>query len=108
MFTYALTDASNTPVKDLETYLGALGHAVVLREGTLDFIHAHPVEDAAKPQNGKVNFMVYFPEAGKYKVFTQFQRAGKVITIEFVVTVAEGAAVKDDNATPEHGGAMMH
>ena len=108
MLTYALADASNTPVKDLETYLGALGHAVVLREGTLDFIHAHPTEDPTKPQNGKVNFMVYFPEAGKYKVFTQFQRAGKVITTDFVVTVAEGAAVKDDNTTPEQGGAMMH
>ncbi len=109
MLTYTLTNASDAPVKDLETYLGALGHAVVLREGTLDFIHAHPLEDATKPQNGRVNFMVYFPEAGKYKVFTQFQRAGKVITTEFVITVAVGSAATSDNVTPENSGAtMMH
>ncbi len=107
ILTYTLADQANAPVKDLETYLGALGHAVVLREGTLDFIHAHPVEDATKPQNGKVNFMVYFPEAGKYKVFTQFQRAGKVITTEFVITVAVGNAAASDNVTPENSGAMM-
>ena len=107
MLTYALTDASNTPIKDLETYLGALGHAVVLREGTLDFIHAHPLEDSTKPQNGKVNFMVYFPESGKYKIFTQFQRAGKVITTEFVVKVEEGKGASADNVLPQNNGAMM-
>lgn len=79
------------PVTDLQPYLGALGHAVILRESTLDFIHAHPIEDVSATQNGLVDFMVSFPEAGKYKVFTQFQQNGKVITTDFVVTVAQGA-----------------
>ncbi|MBI4836595.1 MAG: hypothetical protein HY817_05030 [Candidatus Abawacabacteria bacterium] len=77
-------------VTDLQEYLGALGHTVILREGTLDFIHAHPVESINQQQSGKVNFMVHFPEAGKYKIFTQFQRAGKVVTTDFVVSVAQG------------------
>lgn len=80
------------PVTDLEPYLGALGHAVILREGNLDFIHAHPIEDVATKQNGLVDFMVDFPEAGKYKVFTQFQRGGKVITTDFVITVTQGTS----------------
>ncbi len=79
-------------ITDLEPYLGALGHSVILREGNLDFIHAHPMEDVSKPQNGKVDFMVDFPEAGTYKVFTQFQRGGKVFTIDFVVSVAQGTS----------------
>lgn len=103
--TYTLSDTNNTPVKDLETYLGALGHAVALREDTLDFIHAHPLEDRSKPQNGKVNFMVYFPEAGKYKVFTQFQRAGKVITTDFVINVTMSGTTNNDVG---EGKAMMH
>ena len=78
------------PVTNLQPYLGALGHAVVLREGNLDFIHAHPSEDVNATQTGNVDFMVDFPEAGKYKVFTQFQKDGKVITTNFVVTVAQG------------------
>lgn len=77
-------------VTDLQPYLGALGHSVILREGNLDFIHAHPMEDVSAKQNGKVDFMVDFPEAGIYKVFTQFQRGGKVFTTDFVVSVAQG------------------
>ena len=47
--------------------------------------------------------MVDFPEAGKYKVFTQFQRAGKVFTTDFVVTVAQGTSSLDDTQkTMEH------
>jgi hypothetical protein len=40
-------------VSDLEEYLGALGHVVVLREGSLDFLHAHPLEGASA-QTGRV------------------------------------------------------
>ena len=79
------------PVTDLQPYLGALGHAVVLREGNLDYIHAHPIEDVTAKQSGTVSFMVDFPEAGTYKIFTQFQRNGKVITTDFVVTVVQGS-----------------
>ncbi|MDO8505067.1 MAG: hypothetical protein Q7S48_00575 [bacterium] len=81
-------------VTDLEEYLGALGHSIVLREGTLDFIHAHPEGDSDS-QNGRVNFSVYFPQAGQYKIFTQFQRQGKVSTTDFVVSVGQGM---DSNA----------
>ncbi len=87
-------------VTDLESYLGALGHSVILREGTLDFIHAHPVEEVGAKQNGTVNFMVDFPEAGKYKVFTQFQRGGKVLTTNFVVAVTLGST---QGAAPMQG-----
>jgi hypothetical protein len=81
------------PVTDLQEYLGALGHSVILREGTLDFIHAHPVEIAN--QNGTVSFMVSFPEVGKYKVFTQFQRADKVFVTNFVISVTQGTNMPD-------------
>ena len=90
MLTFALTQ-NGKAVTDLEEYLGALGHSVILREGTLDFIHAHPMESSG--QNGKVEFMVTFPESGKYKVFTQFQRSGKVFTTDFVVSVAQGGGM---------------
>lgn len=82
--------ANGKPVTDLQTYLGALGHAVILRQDNLDFIHAHPSEDPTAPQTGNVDFMVDFPEVGTYKVFTQFQRNGKVITTDFVLTVTQG------------------
>lgn len=90
------------PIVDLEEYLGALGHSVILREGSLDFIHAHPTADAKQVQNGKVDFMVYFPEAGKYKIFTQFQRSGKVFTTDFVVSVTQGEPTTSGEPATEH------
>jgi len=77
------------PITDLQQYLGALGHSIILREDSLDFIHAHPMEDSNRPQTGEVGFMVNFPESGRYKIFTQFQRGGKVFTTDFVVAVAK-------------------
>ena len=94
MLTFTL-EQNGKPITDLETYLGALGHSVILREGNLDFIHAHPTEDPSQLQNGKVDFMVDFPEGGTYKVFTQFQKAGKVFTTDFVITVAQGSNPTD-------------
>ena len=95
---------SGKPLTDLQEYLGALGHSVILREGTLDFIHAHPLEKAHAPQDGKIHFMVGFPLSGKYKIFTQFQRNGKVYTTDFVVSVKEGLV----SPKPETGNSMMH
>lgn len=86
------------PVTDLQTYLGALGHGVVLREGTLDFIHTHAgeanqmdheaMEKEKKSATGPIiNFSTTFPESGKYKIFTQFQHEGKVITTDYAIQV---------------------
>ena len=83
---------NGAPVTNLQNYLGALGHSVILREGTLDFIHAHPMEDHGE-QTGEMGFMVEFPEAGKYKVFMQFQHESKIITSNFVVNVAKGSGM---------------
>jgi len=89
--TYTLTQ-NGKPVTNLQPYLAALGHAVILREGNLDYTHAHPVEDVSAPQTGKVDFMVDFSEAGTYEAFTQFQLNGSVITTNFVMTVVQGTS----------------
>lgn len=86
MFTFAVSQ-NGKPVTNLEDYLGALGHAVILKEGTLDYIHTHALEGASSSQNGTINFHVEFPSAGKYKVFMQFQRNGTVETSQFVVSI---------------------
>lgn len=77
-------------ITNLQKYLGALGHTVVLREGDLQFIHAHPTQSPDSIQEGKVTFRIMFPEAGNYKLFFQFQHEGKITTSDFVVNVSEG------------------
>lgn len=81
-------------VTNLEDYLGALGHAVILKEGTLEYIHTHALESATATQDGHINFHVVFPSAGRYKVFMQFQHKGAVHTSPFVVTVADTAGTE--------------
>ena len=76
------------PITDLQPYLAALGHSVIIREGTLDYIHAHAVQTPTATQNGTVDFHVEFPYGGTYKVFTQLKHQDKVVTTDFVVSVA--------------------
>jgi len=73
-------------VRDLESYLGALGHSVILKEGTLDFIHTH-AEETTTNRGPEIKFSTSFPEEGVYKIFTQFQHQNKVNTVDFVVRV---------------------
>jgi hypothetical protein len=80
-------ERAGQPVADLEPYLGALGHAVIISEGELHFIHAHPME-SANAEPGTVLFHTVLPKPGAYKVFLQFQHARQVLTAPFVVRAA--------------------
>ena len=62
-----------------------MGHLVILSADGKQFVHAHPEDDA--PKSNKVKFGAHFPSAGIYKGWGQFQRAGVVHTIPFVVEV---------------------
>jgi hypothetical protein len=69
------------PVTDLEPYLGARGHLVVLREGDLAVLHVHP-EDPPTP-GARVRFRVEFPTAGRYALVLQFRHEDRVHTAAF-------------------------
>lgn len=100
--TFALNQ-NGRPVNDLEKYLGALGHAVVLREGDLEFLHTHAFDESVANQTGTVDFAVTFPSAGKYKIFGQFQHQGQVITTDYVITVQGVTADELPITIPDHG-----
>ena len=78
------------PVKDLEPYLAAWGHTLVLSENGEEYVHAHPIEylptDVTDPHGGpEVTFDALFPKPGRYRIWTQFKRKGTVTTTTFVV-----------------------
>ncbi len=73
-----------TPVSDLEPYLGAMGHLVVVSADGRTYVHAHPV-DGGKPN--EVMFDVLFPGSGLYKGWGEFKRAGKVLVVPIVLSV---------------------
>lgn len=90
---FTMTDAkTGRPVTDLQPYLGAFGHALILSEDMRDYVHSHPFEDIdtgiSKGFGGPtVTFEGYMPKAGRYRAWSQFQRNGEVITIPFTVNV---------------------
>jgi hypothetical protein len=71
-----------TPVTELERYLGAYGHLVVVRDGDLGYLHVHPDDQLAA---GAVRFWVTAPSPGRYRAFFDFQSAGTVHTAEFTI-----------------------
>jgi hypothetical protein len=97
---YALTDAgTGAPVRDLEPYLGAWGHTLILNADQSDYLHSHPtatlpegVPRATLRGGPEVEFGAMFPAAGLYRIWTQFQRGGRVATVSFTVRVRPVAA----------------
>lgn len=107
-FSFTIRDAAtNKPVANLEPYLGAWAHFVIIDPQHQSFIHAHPLEDSGKAQPIQVNqahvhsaeslgpppeevrTIVGFPRAGLYKLWAQFQLNGQTIVQPFVLSVAE-------------------
>lgn len=80
------------PVTDLESYLGAFGHLVVIRESDLSFLHVHPDDGPAGP---RVSFAVSGTEPGRYRAYFEFQHTGVVRTAGFTLELG---------SSDEHGG----
>ncbi len=74
------------PVRDLEPYLAARGHLVALRAGDLAYLHLHPVKQP--DASHRIAFGATFPSAGRYRLFLQFKREGRVETTAHSVEVS--------------------
>ncbi len=105
MLKFNVTDAAtNKAPADLEKYLGEDAHFVIISQDVKEFVHAHPMaggenshtahgdNSAGSKAFPEISAHVTFPKGGLYKIWAQFQRAGKVIAVPFVVKVerAEG------------------
>jgi hypothetical protein len=82
---FRFTDASTgSPIANLQPYLGASGHLLIVSPDLTHGVHAHPESVTSGPD---INFAAEFPSAGVYKLWVQVQRDGKVFTAPFVVRV---------------------
>ena len=101
LFTFRVEDSAGQPARDLELYMGMPGHAVFIRRDRQVFAHVHPSgsapmaameiaapsgavhnhPDAALPAT--VSFPYGFPEPGRYRIFVQFKRGGRIETGTF-------------------------
>jgi hypothetical protein len=107
--TFHLTDArTGRPITDLQTYLGAFGHTLIMSEDMAHYVHAHPLDilavnndDDSVPQfvippgadleqlrgGPEVTFEGLMPKAGRYRAFTQFRRNDKLYTFAYTFNV---------------------
>jgi len=107
-YIFSLEDSeTGQPVQNLQPYLGAAAHVVILSEDTRTFAHAHgeSVAEGMAQHSGmshsghhghgtettvsaRVQFQHTFPAPGLYKIWGEFQnREGEVIRADFVVRV---------------------
>jgi hypothetical protein len=90
------------PITQFDTYLGAKAHGILIKKDTFDFVHLHDMESMQKnammgnenmhemnPQNNNadISFTYIFPSSGIYKLFSQFQIQGQVITTNYTFAV---------------------
>ncbi|MGY1683665.1 heavy metal translocating P-type ATPase [Geodermatophilus sp. SYSU D01176] len=89
-------DATGRPVDDLQPYLAAAGHVVVMRADGQTFAHEHAeVEDASgrpvfalpgQTFGPELDVHAEFATAGTYRLWAQFRLAdGDVITVPFTI-----------------------
>jgi len=100
-----LRTGEDVPIKlkltgaDLEPYLGAWAHVIIVNEGLSSFAHAHPVDEPPAmahthvlgPTPSEITVVTSFAAPGRYKLWAQFQQSGKVVTLPFLLNVEAGA-----------------
>jgi hypothetical protein len=80
---------TGAPTTDLQRYLGAWGHLLILSEDMTEYVHAHPREETqpdvtAQSTGGpEIIFDALLPKPGRYRAWLQFQRNGRVSTVSF-------------------------
>jgi hypothetical protein len=85
---FTVTDAqTGVPVTDLEPYLGAPAHMLIVRRDLADAVHGHPEETSTGGPT--ISFHPLLPAAGDYKLWLQVQRAGQVTTTAFALSVPQ-------------------
>ncbi|MBI1282076.1 MAG: hypothetical protein GC179_28375 [Anaerolineaceae bacterium] len=118
---HATSATTASDVENLDEYLGAAGHLVIIDQTSQTYIHTHPAGHDMESMSGMngmsgmatstpamagmempmqygpdLDFMAEFPSAGLWAMWLQVQYKGDVYTFPFVVEVTDNV-----EATPE-------
>jgi hypothetical protein len=92
---FHFVDGDGNSVSDLQPYLGAMGHLVIISDDGGEYVHAHPLSEARTAPDGTVEFAAHIPKSGIYKAWGQFQRNGNVFTVPYVLKHEVDSADKE-------------
>ena len=86
---FILRDSKGRPVTDIQPWLGADAHLMLVDSTATLFVHSHPAgRSPAEISAGKLDFVTHMPQSGLYKGWLQLQRGGRIHTFVFLINVA--------------------
>jgi len=107
LLTYVIRDRNGRPVRDLQPFIGAMGHLLAISEDGKEVVHTHALQAVSQPampgqkepfrvtpamvsERGPAqSFKLTFPTGGLYKTWAQFGHSGKVYTVPFTFLVQD-------------------
>lgn len=82
-----ILEKESRPITNLENYLGALAHVVIISEDTQDYLHVHPMESLKS--GPEIMLHTSFPKLGKYKMFVQFKHKEEIHTAYLILNITQ-------------------
>jgi hypothetical protein len=93
VLTFSLS-ADGVPVTDVQPWLEMAGHLIARSADGAIYGHIHAAEPLPTAETlttirygPDIRFVYTFPQPGRYQLWGQFQRAGKIVTVPLVVEV---------------------
>jgi hypothetical protein len=89
---------------DIEDYLGAVAHIILISQDDKDFVHIHPESSEISPIHAHADIS----KPGLYRMWVQFQTNGKVHTADFTLNVEQGAKTNEASHKQRSHAAHKH
>jgi YHS domain-containing protein len=125
LMTYVIRDRSGRPVRDLQPFIGAMGHLLAISQDGKEVVHTHALQSVSQPampgekepfrvtramvtEKGPAqSFKLTLPSGGLYKTWAQFARNGKVYTVPFTFMVQDLWGKGAPAASPAKGASRV-
>jgi hypothetical protein len=91
-------DGSKVERSDIENYLGAVAHIILIGQEDKDFIHIHPESSETSP----IHAHAEITKPGVYRMWVQFQTNGQVHTADFTLNFEQGTERTDESHRHSH------
>jgi YHS domain-containing protein len=103
LLTFTFRDRWGRPVRDLQPYIGAMGHLIAISQDGQQVVHTHVLQATTQAAMGNepllvtpemvtqtgptFTFKLTLPTGGLYRTWAQFMRDNRVITVPFTFQV---------------------
>lgn len=91
-------NGSQLRAQDIEPYLGAIAHIIIISKEGKNMLHVHP----STGTNALIHGETFFPAPGLYRMWVQFQINDKLHTVDFTFNVKEGENQQSEKHSTHH------